>query len=208
MKTIDYLTILKNEIHSAVCATIGENGRPCTRVIDIMLADETGIYFITAKGKAFYHQLMAQKYVSISAMTNGKDSLSKKSITVQGKIKSIGQSRLDEVFRENLYMEKIYPTEKSRAALEVFWLYEGEGEFFDLSSVPIFRDTFSIGNGKASPKGYFVTNKCRGCKICYANCPQKCIDISVKPVMIHQENCLHCGNCYDVCPFGAVERRL
>ena len=43
MKTIDYLAILKNEIHSAVFATIDENGLPCTRVIDIMLADETGI---------------------------------------------------------------------------------------------------------------------------------------------------------------------
>ena len=75
MKTIDYLTILKNEIHSAVFATIDENGLPRTRVIYIMLADENGIYFITAKGKVFYQRLMAQKYVAIGAMTRGRDLL-------------------------------------------------------------------------------------------------------------------------------------
>ena len=35
----------------------------------------------------------------------------------------------------------------------------------------------------------------------------KCIDITRKPAFIRQENCLHCGNCYEVCPARAVERR-
>ena len=48
---------------------------------------------------------------------------------------------------------------------------------------------------------------CIGCKLCYSKCPQKCIDISAKPVIIQQEHCLHCGNCYEICPAGAVERR-
>mgnify|MGYP005780364863 FL=1 len=43
---MDYSNILKNEIHFAVFVTIDENGLPCTRVIDIMLADKTGIYFL------------------------------------------------------------------------------------------------------------------------------------------------------------------
>lgn len=54
---------------------------------------------------------------------------------------------------------------------------------------------------------YFVTDKCIGCKLCYSKCPQKCIDISVKPVVIHQNNCLHCGNCYEICPTRAIEKR-
>ena len=33
------------------------------------------------------------------------------------------------------------------------------------------------------------------------------IDISTKPVVIQQEHCLHCGNCYEVCPARAIERR-
>ena len=49
--------------------------------------------------------------------------------------------------------------------------------------------------------------KCIGCKLCYSKCPQKCIDISTKPVVIQQEHCLHCGNCYEICPARAIERR-
>ena len=50
-------------------------------------------------------------------------------------------------------------------------------------------------------------DRCIGCKLCYSKCPQKCIDISRKPVVIQQEHCLHCGNCMEVCPARAVERR-
>ena len=49
MESKDYLKILKDEIHSVVVA------RPQTRVIDIMLVDDNSVYFITAKGKEFYH---------------------------------------------------------------------------------------------------------------------------------------------------------
>ncbi|MHB9305073.1 4Fe-4S binding protein, partial [Fusobacterium polymorphum] len=27
------------------------------------------------------------------------------------------------------------------------------------------------------------------------------------PYVIEQNHCLHCGNCFTVCPVGAVERR-
>ena len=37
-------------------------------------------------------------------------------------------------------------------------------------------------------------------------CPQKCIDISAKPAVIQQKNCLHCGNCYENCPVKAIVR--
>ena len=49
--------------------------------------------------------------------------------------------------------------------------------------------------------------RCIGCKLCYSKCPQKCIDISTKPIVIQQEHCLHCGNCYETCPARAIERR-
>lgn len=35
----------------------------------------------------------------------------------------------------------------------------------------------------------------------------KCIDITRKPVLIEQAHCLHCGNCYEICPARAIERR-
>lgn len=226
METKDYLRILREEIHSTVIATVDGEGHPVTRVIDIMLTDENSLYFITAKGKAFYAQLMENPYVAISGMCGGEGTMNKKAISVRGKAVNIGSGKLKEVFEQNPYMAEIYPQEESRTALEVFQVAEGTGEFFDLSVKPIFRDAFVLGvsaegeagqmgqNGEKTQRnasgqqgGYFITDRCRGCRICCSKCPQKCIDMSAKPFVIQQEHCLHCGNCMEACPFGAVERR-
>lgn len=206
MKTKDYLKILKDEIHSVVISTIDDNGLPQTRVIDIMLVDDDSIYFITAKGKEFYHQLMKQKYVSISGICGGVGSLNKKSISLRGKVKSIGQNLLNEVFEENPYMKEIYPKVESRSALEVFKLYEGKGEFFDLSVKPINRSTFIIGKYETEDSGYEINNKCKNCGACLSKCPTNCIEEGEKYKII-QANCLHCGNCYEVCPYDAIDKK-
>ena len=202
---LTYLQLLKNEIHSAVFATVDADGLPEARVIDIMLVDTYGLYFLTARGKAFYRQLMAQKYVAISGMTSGKGSLEKKAVSVRGKIQNIGSHRLDEIFEENPYMKEIYPEQESRKALEVFRLYEGLGEFFDLSTKPITRISFAIGKSQALSGGYTISTQCDGCGICAQLCPQKCIKSEGKFYQIIQENCLHCGLCAERCPAGAIK---
>ena len=64
MTKTDYLKLLVDEIHSTTVATIGADGHPQTRIIDMMYYDKEGIYFLTAKGKEFYAQLMEQQYFS------------------------------------------------------------------------------------------------------------------------------------------------
>ncbi|MCD8222112.1 MAG: 4Fe-4S binding protein [Clostridiales bacterium] len=201
MNRNDYLKLLVEDIHSTTVATIGSDGHPQTRTIDMMLWDEQGVYFLTAKGKAFYTQLMEQKYIALSAT---KD---KKSVSLRGKIQSIGSEKLDEIFEKNPYMQKIYPGD-TRSALEVFRLYETCGEYFDISDpAHVTRDSIVIGQLEAVASGYFVGNKCIGCKLCYSVCPQKCIDISTNPVVIDQSRCLHCGRCAEICPQQAIEKR-
>lgn len=210
MDAKDYLRILREEIHSVVIATVDENGFPVTRVIDIMLSDDSGLYFITAKGKEFYRQLMEKPYVAISGMYGGEGTMTKKAISVRGKAENIGADMLPEVFVQNPYMAEIYPQEESRTALEVFKVAEGVGEYFDLSVKPIYRDIFLLGKEKKEliqTGRYFITDRCQACNTCYFKCPQKCIDFSVKPFVINQANCLHCGNCIEACPFGAVGKR-
>ena len=63
----DYLELLVENIHSTTVATIGTDGHPQTRVIDMMLYDEQGVYSLTARGKAFYAQLMEQGFIALSA---------------------------------------------------------------------------------------------------------------------------------------------
>lgn len=210
MQTADYLKILKDEIHSAVFATIDENDLPDARVIDIMLVDSDSLYFITAKGKEFYRQLMEQKFAAISGMTGGKNSLDKKAVSVRGKIRNIGNEKLEEVFAENPYMSEIYPSMESRNALEVFQMYEGQGEYFDLSAKPIYREAFYLGESHdthTNTYGFFVTENCSQCGKCFSECPQSCIGVTEGKVSINQAHCLHCGRCYEICPKKAILKR-
>ena len=200
------LAFLEKEIHSVIMATVDDRGLPVTCAVDIMDSDNNGLYFLTAKGKGFYHRLVKQGYAALTGI-KGSDTMSCVAVSVRGKVEEIGNKRLDRLLNKNPYMLEIYPTEQSREALTVFRLCEGEGEWFDLSKLPIERDSFSFGGMQAKKTGYFVTDKCIGCKLCYSKCPQKCIDISTKPVTIQQGHCLHCGNCYEICPARAIERR-
>lgn len=201
MQRNDYLKLLVEDIHSASVATIGADGHPQTRVIDMMLWDESGVYFLTAKGKAFYTQLMEQGYIALSAVKG------KVSVSLRGRIRNIGSQKLDEIFEKNPYMQSIYPGD-TRAALEVFCLYEAEGEYFDISDpAHVTRDGIIIGQAETTASGYYVGMGCIGCKLCYSVCPQKCIDITRKPVVIDQHRCLHCGRCSEVCPRQVIEKR-
>ena len=201
MRRNDYLKLLVESIHSAVVATIGADGHPQTRVIDMMLWDEQGVYFLTARGKAFYSQLMEQGFIALSAT---KDKIS---ISLRGKLRSIGGEKLDEIFEKNPYMQSIYPG-GTRAALEVFCLYEAEGEYFDIRDpAHVTRDSIVIGQAELTQAGYFVGKDCIGCKLCYSVCPQKCIDITKTPVVIDQQHCLHCGRCAETCPKQTIEKR-
>lgn len=202
---MNYLHYLEKEIHSVIMATVDDSGLPVTCAIDIMDSDKNGLYFLTAKGKSFYERLKKNGYAALTGM-KGNDTLSCVAVSVRGKVQEIGNAPLQRLFEKKTYMNEIYPTKQSRQALTVFRLYEGSGEWFDLSRKPIERAAFTIGNKQKEILGYEITQKCIGCKVCQTVCPQNCIDFSVIPAVIEQEHCLHCGNCSRVCPQGAVVR--
>lgn len=202
----EYLSYIVKEIHTTVAATVDDEGLPVTAAIDMMDSDEHGLYFLTAKGKGFYNRLMKRQYMSLTAL-KGENTMSSVAVSVRGKVKNLGPEPIPELLKKNKYMYEIYPTEESRSALEAFQLYEGTGEWFDLSKKPVERAVFSFGGAEEIRDGYFVTDRCIGCELCYSKCPQRCISFDSIPAVIRQENCLRCGNCYEVCPVGAVEKR-
>ena len=205
MTTIEILTYLQKDIHSMVFATVDEKGLPQTCVIDLMLLDENGLYFLTEKGKRFYDRLMERGYVAVSGM-KGQDTRSTVSISLRGKVKSVGQERLDEIFEKNPYMASIYPTPKSRSALEVFCIYEADGEYFDLGQNPVYRQSFAYGGAAIHETGYQIDkSKCIDCQDCRSVCPAQCISKEV-PREIDRSRCLHCGNCFRICPVKAVQK--
>lgn len=104
-------------------------------------------------------------------------------------------------------MYEIYPTKESRMALTVFQIYQGNGDFFDLSVQPIFREQFSFGTYLSKKtEMFYINDDCINCNKCISVCPQKCIIYKNSQMRIMQNHCLHCGNCYNICPVKAVEK--
>ena len=201
----DYLRIISDVIHTTIVATVDDEGLPVTAAIDMMMSDENGLYFLTARGKSFYERLAKRGYLALTAL-KGEDTMHSVSVSLRGRVREVGSALLPKLFEKNPYMADIYPTEVSRQALTVFQIYEGYGEYFDLSKRPIERDSFSFGGADERREGYFITEACIGCGSCTAVCPQDCIRSETVPFVIQQEHCLHCGNCRQICPVEAVRK--
>lgn len=206
MEAKDFLDYLVHEIHTTVVATVNDEGLPVTAAIDMMDSDENGLFFLTARGKGFYDRLKQRGFLALTAV-KGETTMSSVAVSVRGKVRELGYDKIPELFEKNPYMREIYPTEESMRVLTVFQIYEGSGEWFDLSKKPIERASFTFGGAERKPEGYFITDACIGCRSCVSVCPQQCIDTDSIPFVIDQAHCLHCGNCMEVCPVGAVEKR-
>ena len=206
MEAKDYLNYISEVIHRTVAATVDDDGLPVTAAIDMMDSDESSLYFLTAKGKGFYDRLTKRGHIALTAL-RGEDTMTSVAVSVRGKVRELGYEKIPYLFEKNPYMKEIYPTEESMKALSVFQIYEGTGEWFDLSKKPVERASFSFGGEDAREEGYFITDDCIGCETCGSVCPQSCIDFGDVPAVIEQEHCLRCGSCMDVCPAGAIEKR-
>ena len=206
MEAKDFLDYLVHEIHTTVVATVNDEGLPVTAAIDMMDSDENGLFFLTARGKGFYDRLKQRGFLALTAV-KGETTMSSVAVSVRGKVRELGYDKIPELFEKNPYMREIYPTEESMRVLTVFQIYEGSGDWFDLSKKPIERASFTFGGAERKPEGYFITDACIGCRSCVSVCPQQCIDTDSIPFVIDQAHCLHCGNCMEVCPVGAVEKR-
>ena len=187
-------------------ATVDEYGNPQIRNISAIHYEPEAMYFFTAKGKAFCKELLADGRVQVLGYTKYKEMirLSARAVPVQ----ESGQKKwIDTIFAEQPYLSNVYPGDTRNLAGIVFQIKDAEIEYFNLGVNPIFRESYAIGNGHISLKGYQITDACIGCGKCLENCPQRCIEIKDRKAAIQQEHCLHCGNCYGVCPVKAVEKR-
>ena len=112
MSAEKYLQMIQRDIHSVVFATTDEKHFPVTCVIDIMLSDKDGLYFLTAIGKAFYKRLKNQPIVSITGM-KGTDTLSVNLLPSVEKYGKSGRNGYQKYFRKTLTWKPFTPTRKA-----------------------------------------------------------------------------------------------
>lgn len=186
-------------------ATVDEDGNPQVREISAIHYEPDAIYFFTAKGKAFCRELLADGRVQILGYTKYKEMirLSAKAVPVPAEEQ---KHWMDVIFKEQPYLSNVYPGDTRNLAGIVFQIQDGEMEYFSLGVHPIFRESYPLGSGHTTPRGYQITDDCIGCGQCLRNCPQQCIEPGI-PYQIQQEHCLHCGNCAQICPANAVKKR-
>ena len=196
----NYIDLFRS-VKIASAATVDEQGRPQSRIINIMIASDDGMVIVTSRGKPFWKQLVSTGEVALSAMCPDCQSLK-----FTGKVRRMEAQKqwVDAVFEQNPGMNEVYPGE-SRYALDAFLIYEGTGEWFDLLHYPISREAFAFGGAKSEPVGFRISDRCTGCGRCAAVCPQKCIKTGT-PYEITPEHCLQCGLCVEVCPAEAIDR--
>lgn len=182
-------------------ATVGMDGSPQVRCISAIHYEDNAMYFFTAPGKAFYDELIFDGRVQILGYTKFKEMIRTSAVA-----KSVDESErkkwIDIIFDEQPYLANLYADEKRYIGV-IFEIKDAEIEYFNLGVNPIFRELYTIGNGKINPRGYEISEKCIGCGQCSEACPQHAID-SGNPYVINQMHCLHCGACAKVCPANAV----
>lgn len=186
-------------------ATVDEYGAPQVRNISAIHYEGTDIYFLTARGKSFARQLYADGRVQILGYTRYKET-----IRVSGAAVEVPENEQmkwrDILYQEQPYLENVYPGE-SKNIDTIFVIQNYTIEYFCLSTRPITREYFSVGNAVLKPKGYRITDACIGCGKCVKVCPQNAVDKRASnPCVIRQNNCLQCGNCFENCPVKAIVR--
>ena len=186
------------EVIDATLSTVDENGNPQSRIIDIMHIEDEKIFFLTARGKHVYSEILNHPQVSYLCLNNNR------TIRISGEAKKLDDQKywIDLIFDENKFLNNVYPG-SARYILEPFCIENGEMEYFDLTQKPIFRKSFTLGNGTIKPKGFEITDSCVGCATCFGACPQHAIDEGT-PYFINKQHCLHCGRCFENCPMTAI----
>lgn len=209
-----------DQIGCLTFATI-DRGIPQTRIAHLFAYDHEGLYFRTMVTKPFYEQLNKTEKVSICGMFP-KTSVSHNeqgmpcfspgyTIRATGNVKEISFEALKEKTAVNgMFMLGVKDIEKY-PAMTTFCLYCAWGEVYDFDfemeqrSHKLLRTGFCFGGMHIPFRGVRISDECISCGKCRERCSFKAIYLRDEHYIIDHTKCDVCGDCYTICPTGAVK---
>ena len=189
-------------IRDVAFATMDADGLPSVRIIDVMAVTDKRLYFLAPRGKAVHDDVMRERFVAIVGQTSDYRTCRLRGKVVHPEGANVQHALVDVIFELNPSMKLLYAGD-ARYICDVFYIEEGEGEYFDLGQHPIFRKPFMLGDAVAKGGTFLITDACIGCGTCAEVCPEQCI-AEGEPFVIDQSHCLRCGICQEVCPAQAI----
>ena len=167
--------------------TVGTDGKtPTNRGLEVHSKDDSdALYIGLCPGKPVYAELKKNPRISGGIIINTKGRLTY-SIRINAIAEEIRDEKLmAEYWRLNPGTEKLY-----KRNMEIFTLIRLVG----------------VGGMQARPRYYEVNDKCSGCGSCEERCMTQVIEIKSGKAVIDHAACLECGDCYNNCPCGAIDR--
>lgn len=141
MELQDVLKILQDDVRVGIFATVDEEGKPHARPINIGLANEQGIFFMTSPKTHFYQQLQANPNLAITVLK--QDDYLIQVMRIEGLARPLGREKLEEVLQDNPFVKHVYPNESDISTVQVFQVYTGQLFYHSLTQG--HRYVFPIG---------------------------------------------------------------
>lgn len=203
MKKKEILDIIDQKMQTVVIFAVIDQGLSFSSIINLIVENDK-IYFFIAYGNELYNVLKKSPVISLTGYFN-QTQVSMQTLFLSGKVQEISWDECHDKIKKDKIISRLYKNPKSLNILHGFEIYDYQGEYIDYGQDSIQRHYFSSSLPMIA-YGYFADSQCIYCKACYRVCPQKCIDISVKPVKINIEQCLQCGKCAQICPRRAISK--
>lgn len=220
---------LNKEVHQAlkkigsVAMTTLDEETMHSRIISICGSDDQGIYFLTMNVKPFYRQLKKNPQLALcgiypTSQKTGKNAAGQPTwppgftLRITGQAREIPENELkkkaaagDEIHKYILEDAARYP------AIRSFCIHKGKGEIFDFDFELEYRDhkvlrtRFAFGGEIFNTAGARINpDECIACGECFEVCTFKAI-VPGEPYHVDGTRCDECGSCFQVCPQEAIE---
>lgn len=208
-----------DEIGCCSFATLDGRGGVDSRIAHFFACDEEGLYLRTMDVKPFFRQLVEGGKLSVCGEKTDApcqwddDNMPHFQpgymVRVSGDVRLLSQAEVDEKAATNpQFNVAVYDINKYPET-RVLVLHSAWGELYDYDfnmvhrDHKILRERFAWGGATFEEPGLTIADACIGCGACADACTHKAI-VAGEPYRIRGERCDECGNCYHVCPAGAV----